>query len=87
MLLRSVIAATTAVLRDGFESGRVREDLKKSGEVTLASLVPTMLQRLREADCRGLRPCAGLPSAAAPSRRDCWSGPGPRASPPSPSTA
>ncbi len=48
VLLRSVIAATTAVLHDGFEVTRVREALE-AGEVTLASLVPTMLQRLREA--------------------------------------
>jgi o-succinylbenzoate---CoA ligase len=47
VLLRSVIAATTAVLHDGFEAGRVREALER-GDVTLASMVPTMLQRLRE---------------------------------------
>ena len=48
MLLRSVIGATTAVLHDGFDTARVRTALE-SGEITLASLVPTMLQRLREA--------------------------------------
>ena len=56
VLLRSVIAATTAVLHDGFEITRVREALE-AGEITLASLVPTMLQRLREA---GLSRAPGL---------------------------
>ena len=48
VLLRSVMAATTAVLHDGFETSRVYGSLE-SGEITLVSLVPTMLQRLREA--------------------------------------
>jgi O-succinylbenzoic acid--CoA ligase len=47
VLLRSVIAATTAVLHDGFEADRVRDALER-GDITLASMVPTMLQRLRE---------------------------------------
>ena len=56
MLLRSVLGATTAVLHDGFDTARVRAALE-SGEITLASLVPTMLQRLREA---GLSETPGL---------------------------
>jgi O-succinylbenzoic acid--CoA ligase len=48
VLLRSVIAATTAVLHETFETARVRGALESEG-VTLASLVPTMLERLREA--------------------------------------
>jgi o-succinylbenzoate---CoA ligase len=47
VLLRSVIAATTAVLHDGFEADRVRDALER-GDIALASMVPTMLQRLRE---------------------------------------
>ena len=56
VLLRSVMAATTAVLQDGFETARVRKALE-SEEITLGSLVPTMLQRLREA---GLSRTPGL---------------------------
>ena len=48
VLLRSVIYATTAVLHERFDPVRVR-DAFAAGEVTLASLVPTMLTRLREA--------------------------------------
>ncbi len=48
VLLRSVIYATTAVLHERFDPVRVR-DAFAAGGVTLASLVPTMLTRLREA--------------------------------------
>ena len=48
VLLRSAIYATTAVIHDGFHARAVRESLE-SGEATLASLVPTMLSRLRDA--------------------------------------
>ncbi len=48
VLLRSAIYGTTAVLHDGFDTGRVKEAFEQ-GEVTLASLVPTMLRRLVEA--------------------------------------
>ncbi|MEA2444766.1 MAG: o-succinylbenzoate---CoA ligase [Thermoleophilales bacterium] len=48
VLLRSAIYGTTAVLHDGFDVDRVRTALE-SGEVTLASFVPTMVRRLREA--------------------------------------
>ena len=46
VLLRSAIYATTAVLHERFEPVRVRDALA-AGEVTLASLVPTMLARVR----------------------------------------
>jgi O-succinylbenzoic acid--CoA ligase len=45
---RSAIYATTVVAEPGFDPGRVK-DLLETGEVTLASLVPTMLARLRDA--------------------------------------
>ncbi|HKN95253.1 MAG TPA: o-succinylbenzoate--CoA ligase [Thermoleophilaceae bacterium] len=48
VLLRSAIYGTTAVLHDGFDVERVK-DAFEQGEVTLASLVPTMLRRLVEA--------------------------------------
>jgi o-succinylbenzoate---CoA ligase len=48
VLLRSAIYGTTAVLHERFDAVRVRHSFE-SGEVTLASLVPTMLGRLREA--------------------------------------
>ena len=46
--IRSAIYGTTAVLHDGFDAGRVREEIE-SGEVTLVSLVATMLRRLIDA--------------------------------------
>jgi len=48
ILLRSAINATTVVLHDGFDAQRVKHELE-SGGVTLASLVSTMLHRLRDA--------------------------------------
>jgi O-succinylbenzoic acid--CoA ligase len=48
VLLRSSIYGTTAVLHDGFDVDRVRDALE-SGDVTLASFVPTMVGRLRDA--------------------------------------
>jgi O-succinylbenzoic acid--CoA ligase len=48
VLLRSAIYGTTAVLHDGFDVKAVGQSLE-SGEATLASLVPTMLARLRAA--------------------------------------
>jgi o-succinylbenzoate---CoA ligase len=48
ILIRSAIYGTTAMLHERFEAGRVKEALE-AGESTLASLVPTMLIRLREA--------------------------------------
>jgi O-succinylbenzoic acid--CoA ligase len=53
---RSAIYATTVVAEPGFDAGRVK-DLVEAGEVTLASLVPTMLARLRDA---GLERAPGL---------------------------
>jgi O-succinylbenzoic acid--CoA ligase len=46
--IRSAIYGTTAVLHDGFDAARVREEIE-SGEVTLVSLVSTMLRRLIDA--------------------------------------
>jgi O-succinylbenzoic acid--CoA ligase len=46
VLLRSAIYATTAVLHERFDATRVKDAL---GDATLASLVPTMLGRLRDA--------------------------------------
>ena len=48
VLLRSAIYGTTAVIEPGFDVDRVRA-LLEGGQVTLASFVPTMVQRLREA--------------------------------------
>jgi o-succinylbenzoate---CoA ligase len=48
VLLRSAIYGTTAVLHERFDAERAKESLE-SGDATLASLVPTMLRRLREA--------------------------------------
>lgn len=45
---RSAIYATTVVAEPGFDARRVK-DLLEAGEATLASLVPTMLARLRDA--------------------------------------
>jgi o-succinylbenzoate---CoA ligase len=60
VLIRSVINATTVVLHERFDAGRVRATFE-AGEVTLASLVPTMLARLRDA---GLRSAPGLRAIA-----------------------
>lgn len=47
ILLRSVIYGTTAVLHEGFDPDRVASEIA-GGQITLASLVPTMLRRLRD---------------------------------------
>jgi len=47
VLIRSAIYATTAIVHDGFDPAAVRAGLE-SGDATLASLVPTMLARLRD---------------------------------------
>ena len=60
VLIRCAINATTVVLHEHFEVERVRGVLE-AGEVTLASMVPTMLVRLREA---GLRVAPGLRAIA-----------------------
>jgi O-succinylbenzoic acid--CoA ligase len=60
VLIRSVINATTAVVHERFEATRVKATLE-AGEVTLASLVPTMLARLGDA---GLRHAPGLRAIA-----------------------
>ncbi|HEY1597668.1 MAG TPA: o-succinylbenzoate--CoA ligase [Thermoleophilaceae bacterium] len=48
ILLRSAIYGTAAVVHEGFDAGRVARALG-AGEITVASLVPTMLRRLVEA--------------------------------------
>jgi O-succinylbenzoic acid--CoA ligase len=60
VLVRCAINRTTAVLHERFDAQRVKQTLE-AGEVTLASLVPTMLARLREA---GLRSAPGLRAIA-----------------------
>jgi o-succinylbenzoate---CoA ligase len=60
VLIRSAINHTTVVLQRGFDVARVKATLE-AGEVTLASLVPTMLVRLREA---GLGRAPGLRAIA-----------------------
>jgi o-succinylbenzoate---CoA ligase len=60
VLIRCVLNRTTAVVHERFDVDRVRGTLE-GGEVTLASLVPTMLARLRE---RGLREAPGLRAIA-----------------------
>jgi O-succinylbenzoic acid--CoA ligase len=59
VLIRSAIYGTAAVLHGGFDAERVRGALE-DGEVTLASFVPTMLHRLRDA---GLTRAPGLRAA------------------------
>ena len=60
VLIRSAINRTAVVLHEGFDADRVRATLE-AGEVTLASMVPTMLTRLRAA---GLRRAPGLRAIA-----------------------
>jgi O-succinylbenzoic acid--CoA ligase len=60
VLVRCVVNHTTAVLHERFDAERVKRALE-AGDVTLASLVPTMLVRLREA---GLRSAPGLRAIA-----------------------
>jgi o-succinylbenzoate---CoA ligase len=60
VLIRSVLNRTTAVLHERFDVERVKSTFE-AGEVSLASLVPTMLVRLREA---GLRKAPGLRAIA-----------------------
>jgi O-succinylbenzoic acid--CoA ligase len=48
IVMRSVIYGTTAVVHDGFDVDRVAEALER-GEITVVSLVTTMLTRLLEA--------------------------------------
>jgi O-succinylbenzoic acid--CoA ligase len=56
ILVRSAVHGTAAVLHERFDAARVRT-VVEAGEVTLVSLVPTMLARLRDA---GLRNAPGL---------------------------
>jgi o-succinylbenzoate---CoA ligase len=51
VLIRSVIHRTTVVLHESFDTERVKATLE-AGEATLVSMVPTMLQRLRDAGLR-----------------------------------
>jgi o-succinylbenzoate---CoA ligase len=60
VLIRSAINRTTVVVHEHFDARRVKSELE-SGAVTLASLVPTMLARLRAA---GLRQAPGLRAIA-----------------------
>ena len=60
VLIRCVIHRTTAVVHERFDLERVKATLE-AGEVTLASLVPTMLARLRDA---GLERAPGLRAIA-----------------------
>jgi o-succinylbenzoate---CoA ligase len=60
VLIRSAINRTTVVLHERFDAERVKAALE-AGEVTLASLVPTMLARLSAA---GLRRAPGLRAIA-----------------------
>ena len=52
ILLRSAIYATTAVVHERFEADRVKAELEEGG-ITIVSLVPTMLRRLREVGFAG----------------------------------
>jgi O-succinylbenzoic acid--CoA ligase len=60
VLIRSVVNRTTVVLHPRFDVQRVKAELETGG-LTLASLVPTMLARLRAA---GLRRTPGLRAIA-----------------------
>ena len=55
ILIRSVIYGTAAVIEDGFDAQRVAA-LMDSGEVTMASLVPTQLVRLLDSGAPLERP-------------------------------
>jgi O-succinylbenzoic acid--CoA ligase len=59
ILLRSAIYGTTAVLHDGFDVDRVAESLQRD-EITIVSLVTTMLTRLLDAGAAIERPRALL---------------------------
>jgi O-succinylbenzoic acid--CoA ligase len=59
ILIRSTIYGTTAVVHDGFDAERVRDEIQ-SGGVTVVSLVATMLRRLIEA---GMSEWPGLRAA------------------------
>ena len=52
ILWRSVIYGTTVVMHERFDPVKATTAIE-TGEVTLASLVPTMLRRMREAGLRG----------------------------------
>jgi O-succinylbenzoic acid--CoA ligase len=52
ILIRSMIAGTTAILHPRFDAERVARDLAAPGGPTLVSLVPTMLARLLDAGLR-----------------------------------
>jgi o-succinylbenzoate---CoA ligase len=60
VLIRSAVNGTAVVLHERFDADRVRATIE-AGEVTLASLVPTMLARLRAA---GLHRAPGLRAIA-----------------------
>jgi O-succinylbenzoic acid--CoA ligase len=60
VLIRSAINRTTVVIHERFDAERVKATFE-AGEVTLASLVPTMLERLRAA---GLREAPNLRAIA-----------------------
>jgi O-succinylbenzoic acid--CoA ligase len=75
VLIRSAVNHTTVVLHERFDAERVKATLE-AGEVTLASLVPTMLGRLRAAGLRrspGLRAIA-LGGGPAPAELLEWAG-------------
>ena len=57
IVVRSAIAATTALVHERFETERVRQALEEEG-VTLVSLVATTLARLLDAGLRARRGCA-----------------------------
>ena len=73
MLIRSVINRTTAVVHERFEVERVKAALE-GGEVTLVSLVPTMLARLREAGLREAPSLRAVALGGGPCRPTCSSG-------------
>lgn len=60
VLVRCAINAITVALHERFDAGRVKATIE-AGEVTLVSLVPTMLARLRDA---GLSAAPGLRAVA-----------------------
>lgn len=52
VLLRSVIAATAAIVHERFETARVLAELRRADGPTMVSLVPTTLARLLDAGLR-----------------------------------
>ena len=74
ILLRSAIYGTAAVMHDGFDTDRVADAFTR-GEITVASLVPTMLRRLVDAGLQSAQALRAVLLGGGPVPRDLleWS--------------